>query len=250
MESGPLIEAPIRPRRSNAGKLPARLRDMVPSELIPMELNNIIDKVQASSTPEQAPLDMQPLSPIQETPEPPVISLPNSFGLFREYKQVSFPLHDPESERTIEDFFDAEQLQYRPPPTSSRASSSEQILSTVSRYWPYPNESSFRLGEWFWESNGNKSKHNFSSLLNILCDNSFSPADIRNVSWDAVDKSLGAPSSLNSDKEHRHWLSDFRTQIGARLKSKSKSLSIGSRALKPPRNILSAHSSIAALLMY
>ncbi len=47
------------------------------------------------------------------------------------------------------------------------------------------------LGEWYWNGGLQKSKESFRKLVDIICDQSFTPADIANVPWDSLNDSLG-----------------------------------------------------------
>lgn len=58
-------------------------------------------------------------------------------------------------------------------------------------YGPYPNRSSFLLGEWNWNDQVQKSKTNFKSLMKIITDPDFHPSDIRDTQWETIDKELG-----------------------------------------------------------
>lgn len=124
-----------------------------------------------------------------------VESPPNSYGLFRHYYVPSFPLHDPDSELTMDDFCDI------PSCNSAFPETSEAIDHVV--YAPYPNKSSFLLGEWNWNDHVQKSKSNFKSLIDIVSDPSFDPSDIRDTQWEAIDAELGS-SDIAGDEPH--WI--------------------------------------------
>lgn len=74
--------------------------------------------------------------------------------------------------------------------------------SNTSGLGPYPNASAFALGEWFWNNGLQKSKSDFKHLVGILTDPAFRLDDIRNISWDKIDKQLG-DSDLELD-----WLDE------------------------------------------
>lgn len=136
-----------------------------------------------------------------DTPEPPT-SLPpvlppaphsvnikkvlkstrNVFGLFRKYFATDFPSHDPDAELTSEDFLDTAEEDVNFPTVMDGDNSS---------YGPYPNHSSFCLGEWYWNNGIQKSKSDFKHLVGIITDPAFQTDDIRNTRWDHIDKQLG-----------------------------------------------------------
>jgi hypothetical protein len=64
----------------------------------------------------------------------------------------------------------------------------EQVSSNT--YSPYPNRNAFLLGDWYWNTGVQKSQDNFQSLINVVRDPSFSPADVRDVSWKDVNRKL------------------------------------------------------------
>ncbi|RDB18539.1 hypothetical protein Hypma_000288 [Hypsizygus marmoreus] len=78
------------------------------------------------------------------------------------------------------------------------SSSSISTLSLPSPYYPYPNEASFLLGDWYWNQGPQKSEKDFKILLSIIGKSSFSPLDVQNTNWGQIKKQL----SLNDwDKE-------------------------------------------------
>ncbi len=73
----------------------------------------------------------------------------------------------------------------------STSDSGEAEPLPVKTYWPYPNKNAFLLGEWYWNGGLHKSKEGFRNLVDIICDQSFISADIRDVPWESVNKHLG-----------------------------------------------------------
>ncbi|PSR74700.1 hypothetical protein PHLCEN_2v9634, partial [Hermanssonia centrifuga] len=59
-----------------------------------------------------------------------------------------------------------------------------------STWSPYPNESSFRLGEWYWNDGTCKSQASFKKLVNVITAPDFSTEDIQKTKWDVVDREL------------------------------------------------------------
>ncbi|KAF9458454.1 hypothetical protein BDZ94DRAFT_1313287 [Collybia nuda] len=115
-------------------------------------------------------------------------SCQNPFGLFCQYLAVDFPSFDPEAELKADDLSDF-----------TKNNSAEQLLhaaSNLEAYGPYPNGSSFALGEWFWNSNVQKSKEDFRHLVGIITDPAFKKEDILDTQWDRIDQLLGDSSEL------------------------------------------------------
>ena len=75
----------------------------------------------------------------------------NDFGLIHQYFGVDFPLHDPEEHNNLGALSDIH-------------SSSATGPGSEPGFGPYPNHSSFALGEWYWCNGVQKSKANFKNL--------------------------------------------------------------------------------------
>jgi hypothetical protein len=104
----------------------------------------------------------------------PVLRTPcNIFGLLRCYYSTEFPSHDPEE---FNDFV---------------------ALSDIcnphheGNFGPYPNHSSFALGEWYWGGGAQKSKQSFKNLINIITGPGFKPKDVGDTKWDSINYELG-----------------------------------------------------------
>lgn len=61
-------------------------------------------------------------------------------------------------------------------------------------FHPYPNKSSLRLGDWYWNHGPQKSHENFKLLLDIIGDLEYDPDDVRNTNWKAINKEFGSSS--------------------------------------------------------
>ncbi|KAH7919882.1 hypothetical protein BV22DRAFT_1022211, partial [Leucogyrophana mollusca] len=201
-----------RPRRANR-RLPLRFRDYLPQRLSSLppagSQVNTLTPTALPSPPDPVPGTIVPgphfssSSSRQEVPT--AVPCPrriletgqNSFGLFRRYEGTEIPVHDPEEHVTIADLSNT-----LPVSQTNRNSDSES-----SNFGPYPNESSFRLGEWFWSSGTQKSQASFRELLDIVEDPSFCPQDIRGTNWRRVDQKLAASDSEDEwiDLTHANW---------------------------------------------
>jgi len=111
----------------------------------------------------------------------------NVFGLFRQYHATSFPGHDPNENIVSDDLMD---------------SSIANDTHPVGTYDPYPNQSSFLLGEWYWNDGVQKSQSSFQNLLKIVGHPEFRPEDVAGLNWKSIDGQLsGDRRSDNLDDE-------------------------------------------------
>ena len=116
----------------------------------------------------------------------------NIFGLSRTYYSTELPSHDPESVVAMQDMLDSPNLS----PTPHVASGS---------FHPYPNQSSFRLGDWYWNHGIQKSQQSFKELLSIIGDPKFFPDDVRKTKWTSINRKLAAN---DFDEDADEWLDE------------------------------------------
>ncbi len=83
---------------------------------------------------------------------------------------------------------------------------SADALSQVprSKWWPFPNRSTFLLGNWHWNGGLQKSQSEFKGLIDIVGDPSFNPDDVRHANWSKIFAKLG-DSDADGD-EPNEWL--------------------------------------------
>ena len=115
-----------------------------------------------------------------------LLSKKNRFHVFRRYNAVDFPSHDPDVGL--------------PPTYFSDIAKKTMELSS---YAPFPNKSSFQLGEWFWKEGSQKSVEAFNDLIQILRDPDFLLEDVRSTQWKHVHKQLGG-----LEENDAPWLND------------------------------------------
>jgi hypothetical protein len=85
-------------------------------------------------------------------------------------------------------------------------SSSDECSNTFA---PFPNENSFRLGNWYWNNGFQKSQDDFKNLLNIIGDEKFRPEDVRHTKWKDIDKALGRNDfDESSDISDEEWMDE------------------------------------------
>ncbi|KAF8220831.1 hypothetical protein L208DRAFT_1220511, partial [Tricholoma matsutake] len=99
----------------------------------------------------------------------------NAFGLSCCYYSTKYPSHDPEE---FNDF-------------NALSDVSNPPLSHEVDLGPYPNHSSFALGEWYWGDGVQKTKKNFKNLIDIITRPDFHPNNVRDTKWDSIDDELG-----------------------------------------------------------
>jgi hypothetical protein len=108
----------------------------------------------------------------------------NIFGLVRQYFCEQLPAADPEEFLTLADLSST-------PVGLSTDIASHAVCQTTAPFYPFPNESSFRLGQWYWNGGVQKSQQNFKDLIDIVGDPNFDPSDVRNTKWKKINTTLG-----------------------------------------------------------
>ena len=69
------------------------------------------------------------------------------------------------------------------------------------RFFPYPNLSSFHLGNWFWSGGAQKSQAAFWELIKIVGDPDFVPSDVHHNKWDQINALLADNIGTNDDDQ-------------------------------------------------
>ena len=202
-EDGTLPLSLCRARRANR-RLPKRFRDMLPEPLLPLYPQDaeVLLQVNApgansDSRPSTTTASATPSSPNQSflhadsrthlAQLPPTqcivpVTQKISFGLFRLYNEGSVPTSgDPEDHSEID-----------PLPTRGQESASNL-------FYPYPNENSWLIGDWYWNQGAQKSKQNFKKLVDIITSMNFRSEDLYHTSWAVIDHQLG---SLGTAHDH------------------------------------------------
>lgn len=162
-------------------RLPERFRDDLPQP--PPSIPETQHAGAASPPSSETYQPASPCSTIQRV----FTSAKNVFGLFRRYQSTNPPIYEPDDQLTIDDFSDV-------------TLSHEAPEEVPPNFYPYPNRSSFLLGDWFWNGGVTKSQASFDTLMGIVGDPEFHQDDVRDVNWDLINKELGA--------EDAEWLDD------------------------------------------
>lgn len=113
---------------------------------------------------------------------------PNTFGLIRKYFLDTLPSHDPK------DYLDLQALSDEPTPAVALP------LGQRNSFSPYPNQSAFLLGDWYWNNGPQKSQESFSQLLHIIGHPEFSPEDVQGLNWSQIDAKLGRNNFDSTDE--------------------------------------------------
>jgi hypothetical protein len=125
----------------------------------------------------------------QPTPTP-FRTARNVFGLVRQFFSSVPPSHDPEEVATLQDISSI--------PTVS-PTELNSLTEAHDPFYPYPNQSSFKLGHWYWNGSVQKSHQSFKELLDIVGRPDFDPGDVQDTQWDKINLQLGA--SVNDEGE-------------------------------------------------
>jgi Plavaka transposase len=181
-------------------RLPKRFRDILPETPAALPPSQLLSEPESSQSESNSPVSAMEMSPAAPRSQGASVlsrarkilkSTRNIFGLFRQYYATRFPEHDPDENITSDDLMD----------TSSDPMSSPLVDS----YQPYPNQSSFLLGEWYWNGGVKKSKSSFSDLLKIVGHPSFRPEDVAGTKWQHIDTQLGGNLLDSGSDGGDHW---------------------------------------------
>jgi hypothetical protein len=193
------LDLPLAVRRSRRENipLPKRYQDVLPeppAALPPLSLPQYTDSESTMTSSSQEILAAATANQVRSLPRVRKIwnSPRNIFGLFRQYFATHFPEHDPDENMASDLVL-----------TTSLDSADEAKL-----YHPYPNQSSFLLGEWYWNDGVKKSTSSFTNLLKIIEHPGFQPEDVRGTNWRRINEQLGGRlDDLNGfeDNEENCW---------------------------------------------
>jgi hypothetical protein len=164
-----------RPRRLNR-RLPKRFRDLLPQAppyLLPFTPATPATPSAGSFVDVDLPPQPQPSHDLHRSRR----TERNVFGISRVYETTTgSSLYNPEDNLILTDFSDI----------------CPEDSTSVPSLYPFPNQNSFLLGEWFWSDGVQKSQQSFKKLLNIVGDPNFKSSDIRNTRWDDINHILGS----------------------------------------------------------
>ena len=105
---------------------------------------------------------------------------------FRQYHATHFPDHDPDESITPKDLMDI---------------SADTSANPACKYYPYPNQSSFLLGEWYWNGSEKKSQSSFKNLIKIVGHPDFCPEDVAGQNWRLIGALLSGEPYAGLDED-------------------------------------------------
>ena len=114
----------------------------------------------------------------------------NRFNIFQCYHARNIPSHDPNAQIDLTMLSNLVHIHQSPYHQSSALT-----------FDPYPNESTFLLGEWYWNQGTQKSQKSFKNLIDIVENPNFSIVDVQSTNWTQVNTEL----SLN-DWDKSEWI--------------------------------------------
>jgi hypothetical protein len=164
-----------------------RLRDILPQAppalipTLPSPAPSNSPALPSSNPPPHTPSALDALRPSSSSCQGNIFidSAHNVFGIFRRYHGPEFPRHDPERE------IDLSILSNIPAPPKETPAT-----PNASAFYPYPNETSFLLGDWYWNHGSQKSQENFKKLLDIVGSAQFSSQDVCGTNWNRINQTL------------------------------------------------------------
>ncbi|KAH7923645.1 hypothetical protein BV22DRAFT_1015047 [Leucogyrophana mollusca] len=188
-DDGDMSLAQRRPRRQNR-QLPRRFRDVLPEPPPPLPpvatAEPSIDARRPAAT--QYPGLRTHIQAAGARIRRFFRTRPNTFGLSRQYYAENPPSHDPDNPETYPETPD----QY----------------PGKNPFYPYPNASSFRLGDWYWNDGVQKSQESFSRLLDVVGSPDFSCEDVRCTNWKAVNRELGRTEFDAEETDDPEWVDE------------------------------------------
>lgn len=169
----------------------------------------------------------------------------NEFGLYKKYWTLERRPHDPDSYMTREDMQEeeeeaeeaaeeavAEEVEEGQAPEGRRrrgesagrgepgereerevqghetpGNAKKGDVPKVKNFSPFPNWSSFRIGEWYWDDSQEKGRESFRKLIDIITSDNFSKEEIKAANWDQINRSLAA-SEFDDGVHGIDWADD------------------------------------------
>src|SRR6266550_3081392 len=174
------VDRPLAQRRNRREhrRLPKRYRDKEPEPPAPLP-----------PTPSQVLTECVQAEPDVSRPHYQLLKTScDGFGFSRQYYALRLPEHDT--------------LQHL---SSSGSIESSPDTVPVNVYYPYPNQSSFLLGEWYWNGGEKKSQSSFQNLLQIVGHPSFRPEDVSGKNWQFIDAQLSG-GRLDGPDDDGDWI--------------------------------------------
>ena len=148
---------------------------------LPQRFQDVLPQPATSLPPPSTEISSSSISSAQIQQENHFTSSCNSFGLFWRYAIDDLPLHDPGAQLSLDQLSN---------PTPFKPWS----RSIQNPYSPYPNQSSFMLGDWFWNGGVQKSHSSLNTLIDIITHPNFNITGLWDVRWESVNADLAGDS--------------------------------------------------------
>ncbi|KZV97244.1 hypothetical protein EXIGLDRAFT_764538 [Exidia glandulosa HHB12029] len=198
-------EPPLRSRRPNRGKLPARYADMLP-----------LGTAAPSDTDDLEPDDglRPPLSSAARRIRKTLRSARNALGLSRLY--VDRPCAVPNEFAPLSDGT-------HPLVNGAAQTGSMSPPSLEEAIAPYPNFSSFLFNDWFWRRRQKSREDRRDLQRNVLHHPDFKSDDLRGVNFDSIDRKIASDGVSHSSLGHGWRSSTVHLRVPHGLKRKKSS---------------------------
>ena len=95
----------------------------------------------------------------------------NNFSLFWLYDEGSLPINDPDTEESLDT------TGFSSMPWENFTNGSKDTTWPSNPFYPYPNETSLLLGDWYWNYGHQKSQNSFKKLVDIIGHPGYHPDD-------------------------------------------------------------------------
>ena len=175
-------------------QLPEHYRDLLPEPprpLPPVEVRGNLGSVgPLNSCLPNAPL---PSSAAHVSSHLKIKSQLNSFGLFLLYDEGSLPIDDPDVDESSKMTGSSSLHQ------GTLTNGSKGITWLSNPFYPYSNETSLLLGDWYWNYGYQKCQVSFQKLLDIIGHPGYHSNDVQNTNWEMINQTLGS-SGVPDDK--------------------------------------------------
>ncbi|KAJ3531696.1 hypothetical protein NMY22_g8044 [Coprinellus aureogranulatus] len=119
----------------------------------------------------------------------------NEFGLTKHYWTLEPRPHDPDAHITRSDIMDHDPVDESDSRTGERPTGEPRIDN---RYYPFPNFSSYLIGQWFW-TDQEKGRKSLQQLVAIITSDGFRPEELLLANWDGIQASLGSSEFEDSE---------------------------------------------------
>ncbi|RXW23311.1 hypothetical protein EST38_g2533 [Candolleomyces aberdarensis] len=142
-----------------------------------------------------------PALPLKETRK-------NAFGVYKRYQTQEDIPHDPDAYASLKD------LQEEPAEELLNALEEDNALDVPltsppsHNFYPYPNLSSFLLGEYFWSDGNEKSQESFNRLLSVLTHPDFRSDDLLDTDWARINRILASSEYEEKKGSESPWADD------------------------------------------